>query len=40
MAVINVHPMMAGEHVVDGPGKQNSQGKEGGEEEMMKTERF
>lgn len=31
---------MAGEHVVDGPGKQNAQEKKGWEEEMMKTEGF
>lgn len=43
MAVINVHPSpaeMAGKQVVDGPGNQNPQGKEGWEEEVMKAEGF
>lgn len=39
MAVINVHPSpaeMAEKHVVDGPGNQNAQGKNGWEEEVLK----
>lgn len=43
MAVINVHPSpaeMAGKHLVDGPGNQNAQGREGWEEEVMRAEGF
>lgn len=42
MAVINVHPSLQKwqENVVDGPGNQNAQGKEGWEEEVMKPRRI